>query len=152
LFAQGEHDKWEQNEITGNKITGNEIKITGNKKRLKIKIQIQNKKKENKKTKSKKSQVPCFSMRGMDKKSEARKENLYTHIFLLLPSHLLGSLLSYAFTSPPSLPSPFHLGYFIRSYAFPPCVLMLFSHVCLSSTSASASPKHDPLGFVCLYT
>ena len=25
---------------------------------------------------------------------------------------------------------------------------MLFSHVCLSSTSASASPKHDPLGFV----
>jgi translation initiation factor IF-1 len=37
LFAQGEHDKWEQNEITGN-----EIKITGNKKTLKIKIQNQN--------------------------------------------------------------------------------------------------------------
>jgi hypothetical protein len=37
LFAQGEHDKWEQNEITGNEITGNKIKINGNKKRLKIK-------------------------------------------------------------------------------------------------------------------
>jgi cytoskeletal protein RodZ len=70
LFAQGEQDKWERNEITGN-----EIKITGNKKRLKIKIQnqnqIQNKKKKTKKTKSKKSQVPFFSMQGMDKKSPA---------------------------------------------------------------------------------
>jgi hypothetical protein len=104
--------------LRANRINGNKIKITGNKKRLKIKIQIQNKKKENKKTKSKKSQVLCFSMRGMDKKSEARKEKLDTHIFLL---PLFST--SYAFTFPPSLPSPFHLGYFIRSYAFSPCVI-----------------------------
>jgi hypothetical protein len=120
LYAQGEQDKWEQNEITGNK------------KRLKIKIQnqnqIQNKKKENKKkTKTKKSQVPCFSMRGMDKKSEARKEKLDTHIFLLL---FLST--SYAFTFPPSLPSPFHLALFHK-------VLCFFSMRHLLWASASPS-------------
>jgi hypothetical protein len=85
LFAQGEHDNWEQN------------KITGNEKRLKIKIKIKIKskiKKENKKTKSKKSQVPTFSMQGMDKNSEARKENLYTHFFCVSTSALLMLLLS----------------------------------------------------------
>ena len=139
MFAQSEHDKWEQNEITGN-----EIKITGNKKRLKIKIQnqnqnqnqIQNKKKKTKKTKSKKSQVPCFSMLGMDKKSEARKENLYTHIFFCV-FHLICLVLCFLMLL--LLPLRFHLPsifasiwlYFIRSYAFPPCVI---SHL------VSASP------------
>jgi hypothetical protein len=51
LFAQGEHDKWERN------------KITGNEKRLKIKIQNQNQiqnKKRKQKNKIQKKSSPLF--------------------------------------------------------------------------------------------
>jgi len=79
-------------------------------------------------------------MRGMDKKSEARKEKLDTHIFLL---PLFST--SYAFTFPPSLPSPFHLALFHK-------VLCFFSMRHLLWASASPSflflKKDDPLGFV----
>lgn len=63
----------------------------------------------------------------------------------LISSHLVGSLLSYAFIYPPSLPSPSHLGYFIRSYAFLPCVI---SHLASASPPFLFLKKDDPLGFV----
>jgi hypothetical protein len=136
LFAQSEHDKWEQNKINGNK-----IKINGNKKRLKIKIQIQNPKSKSK------IKIEIQNQARLQKKNrlsffpcEAWIKNLLPLLFSLssglLSSHLLASLLSYAFIYPPSLPSPFHLGYFIRSYAFIPCVI---SHLASASPSISIS-------------
>ena len=100
----------------------------------------------------------------MQKKRQKKTGHLFFHarhgqksffslfLFLFLPIfffffHLhFCSLLSYAFTSPPSLPSPFHLRFHLAlfhkslcfssmcDYAFLPCVLVIYLCFCFSKT------------------